>query len=83
MDASTRLVIACSGAAFLRGAISTIWQKYKRRHAERATPLRYSNGTYVPWGPVQKWQFFGNSILITYGIFVLLVIAGLTYRWLE
>jgi len=57
MEARTALVIAVSTA--IAGLIRAWWSNFKERKALEPTPLKFRNGLYMPWVPVEKIKHYG------------------------
>jgi len=77
MELRAALVIAAS--TFFAGLIRAWWSNFKERKAQESTPLKFRNGVYMPWGPVEKIKHYGWRFTQLWFVYIGVLVLALIY----
>jgi len=77
MEARTALVIFAGTA--LAALTRAWWSSFKERKALEPTPLKFRNGVYTPWGPIEKIKHYGWRFTQLWFVYVGVLVLALIY----
>jgi hypothetical protein len=77
MDPAFRVFLTVAVAVFLRHLLLVWWERLKERESAKPIPMRFRNGVYVPWGPVQRIQHWIDRLFIGWLVYVVLLLVAL------
>jgi hypothetical protein len=60
LDPYARIAMVTFLSALVSALLRQWWAGYKTRQRRLETPMKLKNGTYVPWGRVEKIEALGN-----------------------
>lgn len=79
LDPAHRAFLVIFIATMLNGIIYERWARYKAKQAGRPVTMVLRNGVYVPWGTLEKVQWFGKIAVRVWLVYIALVVIAVVY----
>ncbi len=79
MDPLLRTALIVFTGIAIKAVLLTQWGRFKARRVYQPIPMRFIDGVYRPWGPVQKIQHYGWRLTQFWLLYMLALIGALIY----
>lgn len=79
MDPLLRIALIVFAVIAIKAVMLDQWERFKARQASQPIPMRFVNGVYRAWGPVEKVQHYGWRLTQVWLLCMLMLLGGLAF----
>mgnify|MGYP003708709339 CR=1 FL=1 len=83
MDPLIRTSLIVFGVVAIKALLFDQWNRFKARQASQPIPMRFVDGVYRAWGPVEKVQHYGWRLTQLWLLCMLALLGALVYAVLS
>lgn len=79
MDPLLRIALIVFAVIAIKAILLDQWERFKARQASQPIPMRFVDGVYRAWGPVEKVQHYGWRLTQVWLLCMLVLLGALVY----
>lgn len=83
MDPLLRTSLIIFAVVVMKALLLDQWSRFKARQADQPIPMRFVDGVYRPWGPVEKVRHYGWRLTQLWLLYMLVLLGALAYSILD